>query len=57
MDERRKDVVNEPLKSADGRDGQAAKERGRWQRPQWRKLDAGEAETNFHAGPDYGIVS
>jgi hypothetical protein len=57
MDERRKDVVNEPLKGADGRDGQAAKERGRWQRPQWRKLDAAEAETNFNAGPDFGIVS
>jgi hypothetical protein len=40
-------------KDVDAHDGQsAAKERAPWQRPQWRKLDAGEAEAGFNAGPD-----
>jgi hypothetical protein len=53
MDGQRKD-----LQDVDAHDGQsAAKERAPWQRPQWRKLDAGEAELGLNVNPDTGIES
>jgi hypothetical protein len=53
MDGQRKD-----LQDVDAYDGQsAAKERAPWQRPQWRKLDAGEAELGLNVNPDTGIES
>jgi hypothetical protein len=52
MDGQRKD-----LQDVDAHDGQsAAKERGQWQRPQWRKLDAGEAALNVASTGDIAVV-
>ena len=48
MDRQRRDH-----KDVDARDGQsAAKERALWQRPQWRKLDAAEAQFSVAGSSD-----
>jgi hypothetical protein len=52
MDEQRKDRTD-----VDARQGQsAAKGRAPWQRPQWRKLDAGEAAVNVAGSADVSTI-